>query len=162
MINKPPSLQPVKSDTSLYNKFAEASKPHRFLSRNTRSKVIMKKTALNLLMDKSKFSENMQLTPMENTFGGMFFNTVSMEEKSRLTFGNATQQQNEKGRMLSPQSTMEYYMKTGSINQDFAPGFHNQTVISCKPTANQNSYNVLPKIHTKRENRNKLMVYFQK
>ena len=128
-------LPPAKSEASFNKELIQPPKPRKYYSRNLHSRVTMKqKTALSLLIDKNKESIYTPLSPKDPKFMENALNTQSIEEKSRLTFGNGAQMQtyNEKQTdYLSPQqSLMSNYLKTGSMNQEFSSPFHNDTLLS--------------------------------
>jgi hypothetical protein len=172
---KAPLVQRNKSETAIKSKYIEnlESKQNKNMesnaitSRNNRSKMTMKKTALNLLMDKLKNSGYINSTSLDDHSDEKMFSTRNFNDKSRMTFGYGMQTQtlNHDRSALSPMHSNIHdtinMMKTGTSNFEFS-GRLEHTQTSWLPIIDQTEFHVLPKIQTNRNERKPTCVFIQR
>lgn len=166
-LRKTPMTQRNKSELSMRSKYSEHVESATFISRNNKSKIIMKKTALNLLMDKSKQTEYMHFTSLDDHMDEKLFGTQTFDDKSRMTFGNGMQSQalSPDRSALSPmhgnlRDTLNV-MKRGTVDYELTTRLE-RTQTSWLPIINPHEFPALPKIKSRRNNQTPTRVYVQR
>ena len=171
---KPASHKSDKRENILSRNLSEANikresfnkTPQTVISKINRSKIVMKNTALNLLIEKSKLSEYMRFATIDVNIGSNdVLNSQNTQDPSRMTFMNASQ--------LSPLSN-DFSKPNFSINaqnDDYFQGKDNVGVDSIQdnenpatsrlPKINRSLYEILPKIQSRERKPSEVSVYLQ-
>jgi len=138
------------------------------ISRNTQSKINTKKTALNLLMDKSKVSEYLRFSSIDDKLD-IDRALQTMQDPSRMTFGDMSHLAPE-GRdpildnaasVNNPHDTIYNFMKTGSLMQD-TMNSPDGSRTSRLPQINRSVFKAAPRIRSRPAFKPKTSVYLQK
>lgn len=171
---KPDSQKSDKKDRQSVQNLSEVNSkrdtfiktPQTVVSKYDKSKIVMKSTALNLLMEKSKLNEYMRFATLNvNLDSNDVFNT---QDPSRMTFMNAsdlTPQGNDRTPLIASASVHEQNDEFFKAQEHISSGGDrkksNYTSTSRLPKIGRNLYGVLPKINSRERKPSEVSLYLQ-
>lgn len=155
-----PNLSEVNLKRDDFNKT-----PQTVISKTNKSKIIMKNTALNLLVEKSKLNEYMRFATVNLNLDGN--DALNAQDPSKLTFMNKSE--------LSPLGNEHIpYLSSASIQEQNEDHFKSQeslisginkrgsnAMTSRLPKINRSLYGILPKINSRERKPSEVSLYLQ-